>query len=121
MDWRSASGFVTLTRQIVLMPVSRAQRGVRSRLEFVREELFVRIEMEGDTGGGGDERFGIYVPDEGYQGGLVARIFEMVAARAEEVFDAGPRSPLRKLGVQHFIDFLKAGVGSVGVGLTSEC
>jgi len=99
---------------------SGAQRGVWSRLEIVREELFVRIEMEGDTGGGRNERFGINVTDDGYQGGFVGGILELVAARIEEVFDAGSRSPLRKLRVQHFIDFLEAGVGGVGVGLTSE-
>ena|ERR1700681_782306 len=99
---------------------SRAQRGVCSGLEFVREELFVRIEVEGDTGGGGNERFGINMADDGYQGGFVGGIFELVAARIEEVFNAGLRSSLRKLGVEHFIDFLQAEVGSVGVALTSE-
>ena len=120
MDWRSASGFVTLMRHIVLMPVSRAQRGVWSSLEIVGEEFFVRIEMEGDTSGGGNECFGINKPDDGYEGGFVGGILESVTTRVEEVFDAEPRSPLRKLGVQHFIDFSKAGVGGVGVSLTSE-
>ncbi len=98
----------------------RAQRGVWSRLEIVREESFVRIEMEGDAGGGRDESFGIYMADDGYQGSFVGGILELVAARTEEVFDAGSRSPLRKLGVQHFIDFLEAGVGSVGVTLAPK-
>jgi hypothetical protein len=95
MDWRRASGFVTAMWRIVSMLASRAQRGVWSRLEFVREESFVRIEMEGDAGGGGNECFGIYMADDGDQRGFVGGILELVAARAEEVFDARPRSPLR--------------------------
>ena len=105
--------------RIESMPGLRAQRGVWSRLEFVREESFVRIEMECDAGGGGNERFCIYMADDGYQGGLVGGILELVAARAEEVLYTRTRSPLRKLGVEHFIDFLEARVGSVGVALTS--
>lgn len=113
-------GFLTRMWRIVSMLVLRAQRGVWSGLQVVREELFVRIEMESDTGGGGNERFGINMADDGYEGGFVLRILELVATRVKKVLDAGPRGPLRKLRVQHFIDFLEAGVGSVGVGFTSE-
>jgi hypothetical protein len=120
MDWRRASGFVTAMWQIVSMLRLRAQRGVRSRLELVGEEFLVRIEVKGDAGRGGNERFGIDMADDSYQGCFVGGIFELVAARIEEVFDAGPRSPLRKLGVEHFIDFVEARVGRVGVALAPK-
>jgi hypothetical protein len=51
--------------RIESMPGLRAQRGVWSRLEFVREKPFAGIEMEGDAGGGGNERFGINMADDG--------------------------------------------------------
>lgn len=92
---------------------SRLQSSVGSSLQLVRKQFVVRIEMEGDARGGGLQRFGINMSDDGEDRVLVRRFLKAIATRSKEIFDTRSPRAWRKLGIQHLIDFFQACVGGV--------